>query len=159
MENISYWFIENGKPKNIYGFWVKHTNNGPLSQASLKHHWKCCDCRRRQFNESLSNICGSFKNSWEKKNSINSKERNVKVILRLNCVVYVKVLKVRWKTWHHNMTIWKTLWFFTTAYRTTFFRRNDHCWDHWWKARKSNEPVLESCKQMVNDTFCSKLNT
>ena len=109
MENISYWFIENGKPKNIYGFWVKHTNNGPLSRASLKHHWKCCDCRRRQFNESLSNICGSFKNSWEKKNSINSKERNVKVILHLNCVVCVKVLKVRWKTWHHNMTIWKTL--------------------------------------------------
>ena len=60
-------------------------------------------------------------------NSINSKERKC---FRKLCI-----------------TIWKTLWFFTTVYRRTFFGRNDHCWERtittscWWNTRKSNEPV------------------
>ena len=31
-------------------------------KCSEKYHWKCCDYRRRQFDKSLSNVCGLFRN-------------------------------------------------------------------------------------------------
>ena len=74
--------------------------------------------------------------------------RNVKVIIHLICVacvkIYVESVVPRF--------IWKTFWFFTTAYRTTFFGRNDHCWERTfttpccWNTTQSNEPVLEGWK-------------
>ena len=32
------------------------------AKCNEKYHWKCCDYRRRQFDKSLSNVCGSLRN-------------------------------------------------------------------------------------------------
>ena len=89
--------------------WIGRGQN--IFKCSEKHHWKYCDCRRRRFDESLSNVCRRLRNttyqilqkirpsildSKEFIQSILKKEnlalfRNVKVIIHLICVACVKV--------------------------------------------------------------------